>query len=390
MQQFVLQSRTLCECVVIFLIAAGSVCAEEMIRIDSDHVSRHINTLASPEYRGRRGSDAQRAAEYVVDHFSRAGLQPVFPEQSFLQTIPGPRTAENLPTVAGWNVTGMLTPPHATRPDEYILLAAHHDHLGVKESGIYAGADDNASGVAMVLEAIPFLQQHINSLDCSVLFVSFDLEEHLLFGSRWWTAHPPVELEKIRLVIVADMLGRSLGDLPLNSVFLFGAEHTQGLKQEIRQIPWHNIRTSLLSDDYVGLRSDYGPFRDRKIPFLFASTGQSRDYHSIRDVPAKIDHQQVASITEGLCRLIIAISQKPDQPVWIDSPQTDQEEVQAVLEICNQIDHHAAEWNLSPIQRFFVSQATAEATRLSNQTDISSADQQRLTRLTQMLLLTVF
>ena len=100
--------------------------------------------------------------------------------------------------------------------------------------------------------------------------------------------------------------------------------------------------------------------------------------------------RQVASITEGLCRLIIAISQKPDQPVWIDSPQTDQEEVQAVLEICNQIDRHAAEWNLSPIQRFFVSQATAEATRLSNQTDISSADQQRLTRLTQMLLLTVF
>src|SRR5690606_31441728 len=148
----------------------------------------------------------------------------------------------------------------------------------------FAGADDNASGVAMVIEVARQLSLSKIKPARPVMFVSFDLEEHQLFGSRWFAAHTPVPLEQIKLVVVADMLGRSLGDMPIQSVFLFGCEHGSGLTELVGQLPFRETcRPVLLSDDFVGTRSDYGPFRDRQIPFVFVSTGQSRDYHTIRD-----------------------------------------------------------------------------------------------------------
>lgn len=354
-------------------------------------VRRHIETLASDEFAGRSGASALMAAEYVADQFEKLKLQPVFVEKSFLQVIPGPVDEAGNSTTAGWNVTARWTPAGAQFPNEYLIVAAHHDHLGSRKSGIYYGADDNASGVAMVVEVAKSLIRSDIKLDRSVLFVSFDLEEHLLFGSRWWTAHPPVPLEDIKFVIVADMLGRSLGNLPIDSVFLCGAEHGSGVRKTVSEIPFADtVQPVLLSDDFVGLRSDYGPFRDRKIPFLFASTGQSRDYHTMHDTADKIDFEQVAAISTGLARLIVAIGNQQKAPEWIESPEIDPSEVKAILEICRQIDEHAVEWELTAIQKFFVDQTRSRAERILSQKTITPEDQRWLTRTTQMLLFTVF
>ncbi|WP_339746088.1 M28 family peptidase [uncultured Rubinisphaera sp.] len=359
--------------------------------VSVDCVQRHIETLASDEFAGRSGPTALKAAEYVAAQFEKLKLKPVFTEDSFLQPIPGPVDEAGLATTAGWNVTGCWTPAGAKFPDEYLIIAAHHDHLGSRKSGIYYGADDNASGVAMVIEVARSLILSDIKMDRSVLFVSFDLEEHLLFGSRWWTAHPPVPLENVKFVVVADMLGRSLGDLPIKSVFLCGAEHGLGVRNILSDIPFaDSVKPVLLSDDFVGLRSDYGPFRDRRIPFLFTSTGQSRDYHTMEDIAAKIDFEQVAAISTGLARLLIAIGNKENAPEWIESPEIAPSEVKAILEICKQIDEHAQEWKLTSIQKFFVDQTRSRAERILSQKTITAEDQRWLTRTTQMLLFTVF
>ena len=119
--------------------------------------------------------------------------------------------------------------------------------------------------------------------------------------------HPPWPLEQIKLFITADMIGRSLGDLPLPTVFVMGSEHARGLKDALMQtrLP-PGLELSPLGADLVGTRSDYGPFRDRKIPFLFFSTGEHPDYHTPQDVPEKVDFTKAAAISSvilwRLCR----------------------------------------------------------------------------------------
>ena len=90
-------------------------------------------------------------------------------------------------------------------------MSAHYDHLGVRGGVLYPGADDNASGVAMMLEVARSLTAAPDPPRRSLMFIGFDLEEVGLFGSRYFVAHPPVPLEQVVLFITADMIGRALG-----------------------------------------------------------------------------------------------------------------------------------------------------------------------------------
>ncbi len=354
-------------------------------------VEQDVRDLSDESFRGRRGADAARAAAYVQQELAALGLRPLFADDSYLQDIPGPRDEQGRNTRIGRNVGAILPGSEASLSDEYVLIAAHHDHLGQSEEGIFYGADDNASGVAMVLEVARLLTRAATPPKRSVIFVSFDLEEHLLFGSRWFVAHPPIPLKQLKLVIVADMLGRSLGDLPLQSLFLFGAEHGTGLRELLEEIsPLNGMKTVLLNQEFVGTRSDYGPFRDRKIPFLFASTGQSRDYHTVRDTADRIDYAQLTSITSFLAETVSRAARVESPPEWIPQPELTSGEVAAVLEIVEKIEHSASTWDLSVVQKLFVTQTRQRASRILKQGSITPEDRRWLTRTTQMMLLTVF
>ena len=111
---------------------------------------------------------------------------------------------------------------------ECVVIGVHYDHLGVRNGIVFHGADDNASGVAMMLEVARQLAS-TGRPRRSVMFVGFDLEEQMLWGSRWF-AHPPRPLTQFKLFITADMIGRSLGDLPLPAVFILGSEHAPQLR----------------------------------------------------------------------------------------------------------------------------------------------------------------
>ena len=366
-------------------------------KICQQAITRHIHFLASDQMRGRRGADAMKAAKYVADEFCKIGLSPLFSnadqqsKKSFLQNIPGLADSQGVATTSGQNVAGLLVGCDDKLKDEYLIVAAHHDHIGVNRKGIYHGADDNASGVAMVLELARALAANRHQLKRSVIFVSFDMEEHLLFGSRWFTAHPPVPLKQMKLMIVADMLGRSLGDMPIDSFFLFGCEHAQGVTELVSEIPFaENTVPVLLSDDFVGTRSDYGPFRDRKIPFVFVSTGQSKDYHTIGDTVDKIDFEQVTAISQGLAILTLRLSRLKDAPIWIDNPKVSLLEVEAILNIVTEIDKQAQKWNLNTVQRIFVSQTRLQAEKILKNKQMTEKEKAWLTRTTQLLLFTVF
>ena len=106
---------------------------------------KHVETLASPEYGGRRGEVAEKSRVYLVEAFKALGLQPLF-DGSFYQDIPD----RDAPSPMGRNVGAKLVGADPKLADEWVIVAAHFDHLGVRDGVLYPGADDNEIGRAHV------------------------------------------------------------------------------------------------------------------------------------------------------------------------------------------------------------------------------------------------
>src|SRR5262249_43778482 len=141
----------------------------------------HVVRLASDEFQGRRGDGGRKAADYLVDRFRDLRLEPAF-GGSYTQPIPHHQGAPAL----GRSTGAMLRGSDPKLRDEWLIVAAHFDHLGVRGGKVFPGADDNASGVAMMLELARSFAGDTQAPRRSLMFVGFDLEEIGLFGSRYF------------------------------------------------------------------------------------------------------------------------------------------------------------------------------------------------------------
>jgi hypothetical protein len=362
--------------------------------ITAKAVRPHVEFLASRELRGRSGNDARKAAKYIVARFQKWGLKPLFEKDGYYQDIPTPakERKENLDRpVLGRNVGAFLLGSDPKLRDEVLIISAHYDHLGVRGGRIYAGADDNASGVSMMLEVARRLSELKRPPKRSIAFVGFDLEERLLWGSRWFAAHPPWPIERVKLFITADMIGRSLGNLNLPTVFVMGSEHAPALKTALDKIGQpKGLEVARLGVDLIGTRSDYGPFRDRKVPFLFFSTGQHPDYHTPSDVPERIDFEKVARVSSLVLRLTKHIADGSSVPRWTDDPAPDIDEAKSVHRIATLLLEADGDDRLSDVQRLIVSHTRTKAGQIVARKRMTAEERTWLTRMAQVLLLSVF
>lgn len=366
--------------------------------IRSEHIRPHVEFLASPQLAGRSGVNSAKAADYLAKHFRDCKLRPLFPDESFEQPIPtsaeeadedgaSPRT----PRIVGRNIGAWLEGSDPKLRDELIVIGAHFDHLGTRNGKIFRGADDNASGTAMMLEIARQLAASKQRPKRSVAFVGFDLEEQLLWGSRWFVAHPPFELDRVKLFITADMIGRSLGDLPLPTIFVMGSEHAPRLKLLLDDIGSPcGLEVARLGIDLIGVRSDYGPFWGEKIPFLFFSTGEHPDYHSPRDVPERVDFDKVARVSSLVLKVIETIANADWSPEWTDEIPPDIDEVKAVHRITDLLLQAGEKKPLTDLQRLIVTQAHNKCQQILDRGTFTVDDRKWLIRISQLLLLSVF
>src|SRR5438105_2865836 len=182
--------------------------------IGAHELRAHVYRLASPDFLGRRGVGAARASRHIAEAFQRLRLKPAFGD-SYFQPIPWllAQDQNQKDSFIGRNVGAVLPGTDPDLKDEWVVLSAHFDHLGVKDGVLYPGADDNASGVAMLLEvAERFALQKVKPRR-TIVFVAFDQEEAGLIGSRHFASHPPRDLKKLKVFLTADMLGRSMANL---------------------------------------------------------------------------------------------------------------------------------------------------------------------------------
>jgi hypothetical protein len=345
-----------------------------------------VEVLASPAFEGRSGVGGQKAADYLVERFRRLKLQPLFPE-GYTQTIPGKETG----SVIGRNVGAMLRGSDPALRDQWVIVSAHFDHLGIRHGKLYPGADDNASGVAMMLEVARCLVDAPKPPRRSIMFIGFDLEEAGLFGSRYFVAHPPVPLERIVLFITADMIGRALAGVCDSYLFVIGTEHAPGLRGWITSAARNRPLTiGLLGADLLVLnRSDYGPFRNRAIPFLFFTTGENPRYHTSEDTAETLDYRKLTSISEMIHQVVGTAVSVADVPRWQDQPDNPLEEAVAIRDVLRLLSKHSERLKIGLAQLFVINNTLDLLEEIVGRGSITAGERSRVIQGARIVLFTV-
>ena len=207
------------------------------------------------------------------------------------------------PTATGHNVVAYSKKFRKRR--NTIVVCAHHDHLGYNEYGgsrytgpqaIHNGADDNASGVAAMMELARSLKPGRNNL----LFIAFSGEEMGLIGSKHFVKNIPVSLSKINYVINIDMLGRV--DSQSRTLVINGTGTSPAWKSTLTGLKTDTNRIRVTTTESGLGPSDHASFYLENIPVLHFFSGQHEDYHKPSDDEALINY-------EGMCRGIEVIEQ---------------------------------------------------------------------------------
>ncbi len=192
----------------------------------------------------------------------------------------------------------------------------------------------------------------------SLMFISFDLEEIGLFGSRYFVAHTPVPLERIVLFITADMIGRALAGVCDSHVFVLGTENAPGLRPWIDQAARDRPLTiGLLGSDLLLLnRSDYGPFRNKQVPYLFFSTGENPCYHSPEDRPDTLNYGKLAAISQVIHDVTRTAASAPAVPHWSSNPDYPMDEAVTLRAVIRKLLENQKSLDLGAAQRFLMKQ----------------------------------
>lgn len=345
-----------------------------------------VETLASPEFGGRSGAAAEKSVSYLVEQFRGLGLAPLF-EGDYAQPIPGKEAG----TLQGRNIGALLRGSDAKVRDEFVIVAAHYDHLGVRGGKLYPGADDNASGVAMMLEVARSLAKAPSPPRRSVIFVGFDLEEVGLFGSRYFVAHPPVALEKVALFVTADMIGRSLAGVCDSYVFVMGSENAPGLRPWIdKAAQGRPLTVGLLGADILVLnRSDYGPFRSRGIPFLFFTTGENPRYHRPEDTADTLDYPKLTTISQMIERIVATAADAGSVPRWQKSPDNPFEEAVTIRDVLRLFVKNRESLKIGIPQLFLINNTLSTLDGIVERGSITADERARVLQAARVVLFTV-
>jgi hypothetical protein len=367
--------------------------AELSVEIHTHELRAHVYRLASEEFKGRRGPGAARASRHIADAFERLKLKPLF-KDTYFQPIPSlvPDKETGKEGFVGRNVGAFIPGSDPALKDEWILLSAHFDHVGVRDDKLYPGADDNATGVAMLLEVAEYFALRKEKPRRTIAFVAFDQEEVGLLGSTHFCVDPPRPIRDLKAFLTADMLGRSMANVMDEYVFVLGSESSPQLRKLVEAVkPEEGLKVGRLTAELIGTRSDYGPFRDRKVPFLFFSTGQHPDYHRPSDTADRIDYEKLRRNAILIRDVTRKLADADEAPKWDAKPDVlDIEEIKTVHVLVRRVLDHKEQFPLPDKKRELVEGVASRLEAIIKRDKVTSEDRTWLLWNARLLLATVF
>ena len=275
--------------------------------ITEKELSEHLYTYASDEFEGRdTGAPGQKkAVEYIRNYYKSIGIEPGDLEGDYFQemtlTMRG-RRGQKPKTVETENVIAIIK--GSEKPDEYVVITAHLDHVGITDGEIYNGADDDGSGTVALLEIAEAFKKAADKgkgPKRSIVFLHVTGEEKGLLGSAYYADNPVYPLANTVVNLNVDMIGRidpTRREKNRDYVYLIGSDHDSIDLHELSEQT--NAESVNMTLDYrfndkndpnrFYYRSDHYNFAKNGIPIIFYFTGTHADYHQPSDTPDKIEY----------------------------------------------------------------------------------------------------
>jgi len=222
--------------------------------------------------------------------------------------------------VSAPNTIGILEGTDPTLKQEYLVYSAHMDHIGItpgEVDSVNNGADDDGSGTVTVVELAEAFSRPGARPKRSIVFMTVSGEERGLWGSRYFSDHPTVPLDRVVADLNIDMIGRNWTD----TVVAIGKEHSD-LGATLARVNARHPELNMTAIDDIWpeenfySRSDHFNFARKGVPILFFFTGVHPDYHQVSDEVEKIDSEKMARIGRLLFYLGQDIANAPERPVW--------------------------------------------------------------------------
>lgn len=278
-------------------------------------MEENVRHIVAEGYNGRKAGTAgeKAVAEYLYGQLEKMGvamLTPLEGDDFFM--------VQGADTIHSRNVVGVIEGYDPQLKNEYVVIGAHYDHIGtgmtVQDGAgqvqVYPGADDNASGVAALLEVAREISLQHFMFRRSVIIAFFGGNELGTAGSWYFLNRSFPQVENIVAMINLDMVGRS-GRENRMQVFVAGANRELvGLNRQL------SGRALSLAPEYTPIdyvASDHRNFYEKGIPSVLFTTGMHRDYHTMRDTPDKLDYPQMGRLVEYVYAMVQTIADKDER-----------------------------------------------------------------------------
>ncbi|WP_405574518.1 M28 family peptidase [Winogradskyella sp. Asnod2-B02-A] len=301
----------------LFLLIGFLSCKNEP-KVAENNIKEDVAFLANDKLEGRQtGTQGEvLASEYLIKRFKEIGVQPKGTE-GFLQSFSfKPKTDPHSEvvfttnadsTITGHNVIGFIDNKAKTT----IVIGAHYDHLGFggegslyrgEDKAIHNGADDNASGVAVMLNLASRLKVKNDQAEVkdknNYLFMAFSGEEMGLLGSNYFSKNPTIDAASINYMINMDMVGRMKVD---STLAVYGTGTSPMFKQTLKA---NNDKFKIVENESGVGPSDHTSFYLIDIPVLHFFTGQHEDYHKPGDDAEKLNYKGMDLISDYIFNII--------------------------------------------------------------------------------------
>ena len=274
--------------------------------IKAEELKEKLYVYASDEFEGRGtpSKGQELAINFLKDHYVSNNISPL-QENNYFQVVPPPKRFER------WWGKSDIKPKNVVayikgnkHPDEYIIVSAHLDHVGMEDGEIFNGADDDGSGTVALLEIAEAFQEAANNghgPNRSIVFLHVTAEEMGLIGSKYYTDNPIVPLKNTVTNLNVDMIGRTDPQRPKRNreyIYIIGSDK---ISQELHDIneEVNNIYLDIDLDyifnaedhpDRFYYRSDHYNFAQKGVPIIFYFSGTHEDYHQPTDTVEKIQY----------------------------------------------------------------------------------------------------
>ncbi|WP_026451390.1 M20/M25/M40 family metallo-hydrolase [Aequorivita capsosiphonis] len=298
----------------IFLAMLVLSCKETKVQVVSISMKDDVSVLANDSLKGRKTGSVyeKKAASYIAERFKSIGLQPkgtdgYFQKFTFKASKNPHREAEftsekSDSTETAENLIAYLD----NKAENTVVIGAHYDHLGMGGEGslyregpaIHNGADDNASGVAMMLHLADSLRKDGSPRNNNYLFIAFSGEEEGLLGSNYFVKNPTIDTKKLTYMINMDMVGRLNAE---NTLAVYGLGTSPIFKQTVNA----NAGDLNIIENESGVGpSDHTSFYLADIPVLHFFTGQHEDYHKPSDDTEKVNFEGMEMVSNYIFSII--------------------------------------------------------------------------------------